>query len=146
MYSVMLPCLCGEPSTVRSGFGIFSFRTVSPSRLASVGVRKLSVAPLSINAFSTLRIPERNNGICIALGNVIQVVRIHSPLAQVISLEAVKNPHRIRDHDHPQLVVSFLWYWRFWLGIVPFVPASWHECGPPSGLHHKMVARRGQGR
>src|SRR5712691_2013756 len=111
VYFVMLPCLCGEPSTVRSGFGIFSFWTVSPSRLASVGVRKLLVALLSINVFSTLRTPERNNGICIALGNVIQVVRIHSPLAQVISLEAVKNPRQIQACDHPRLVFSFLWCW-----------------------------------
>src|SRR5260221_4587355 len=122
----MLPCLCGEPSTVSSGFGIFSFWTVSPNRLASVGVRKLSVAPLSINAFSTLRTPERNNGICIALGNVIQVVRIHSPLAQVISSEAVKNPHLIRGRGHPQLVVSFPWSWRFWSERFLFVPGSWH--------------------
>src|SRR5260221_881353 len=137
----MVPCLCDEPSTVRSGFGILSFWTVSPRRLASVGVRKLSVAPLSINAFSTLRTPERNNGICIALGNVIQVVRIHSPLAQVISSEAVKNPLLILDRGHLQLVVSFPW--RFWSGKFLFAPRSWHGYSPPSGRRHRKEVPRG---
>ena len=92
MYSVSFPCLCVDPSTVRMGIGIVSFRTGRPSLFTSVGVRKLSVAPLLMSVFLTFQTPERNIGICIALGNVTQVVRMHSPLAMVKSSGAVKNP------------------------------------------------------
>src|SRR5579863_9014164 len=88
------------------GFGICNFWTLRPNRCTSFGVRKLSVAPLSISAFSTFRTPEMNIGICIALGNVTQVVHTHSPLAKVIRSGAVKNPPhflRAQVHDHPPL-------------------------------------------
>jgi len=92
VYLVSFPCLCFDPSTIRMGIGMVNFRIGRPSLLASVGVRKLSVAPLLMSAFLTFQTPERNIGICIALGNVTQVVHTCSPLAMVKSSGAVKNP------------------------------------------------------
>jgi hypothetical protein len=52
------------------------------------------------------------NGICIALGNVTQVVRTRSPLAQVRNLGAVKNTLRLRFGNsglcHPRCILSLL--------------------------------------
>src|SRR5579863_6991858 len=122
MNSVMFPCTCSEPSTVRIGFGICNFWTLSPSLCASFGVRKLSVAPLSMSAFLTFQTPEMNIGICITLGNVTQVVCTCSPLAKVIRSGAVKNPlHCLQtwacDCPPPWFPCPFL-YWQFFLKVL----------------------------
>src|SRR5579863_5477423 len=127
--SVMFPCTCSDPSTMRIGFGICSFWTLSPNLCVSFGVKKLSVAPLSMSAFLTFRTPEMNIGICIALGNVTQVVHTHSPLAKVIRSGAVKNPPRYlqtQAHDCPQPCWFCLClYWRSFPTILLVVLWSW---------------------
>src|SRR5579863_9839518 len=83
MNSVMFPCTCSDPSTVRIGFGICNFWTLSPNLCVSFGVRKLSIV-------------SRAESVAASTPHMSPITRLqsqrHTPLPRPRHLESAPKP------------------------------------------------------